>query len=145
MPAAPHFEANTWQTTAAIDERSIRGSSRNQFFQIDFHTAPVRAFVLSWVTTKLTNKVGTPSPSLASCARILDGKIRGHDEERGGADSEYLKSVSAGLPRSVEYHLVLPPQPFKEGGAGFSLPIRAKLGPCNLANTALTVDRIEES
>jgi hypothetical protein len=35
MPATTHFEANTWRTTAAIDERLMKGSSRDQL------TAPV--------------------------------------------------------------------------------------------------------
>jgi hypothetical protein len=35
MPAMSHFEANTWRTTAAIDERLMKGFSRASFFKIN--------------------------------------------------------------------------------------------------------------
>src|ERR1035437_3917531 len=35
MPATTHFEANTWRTTAAIDERLMKGFSRDQLLQIN--------------------------------------------------------------------------------------------------------------
>jgi hypothetical protein len=32
MPATTHFGANTWRTAAAIDERLMKGFSRDQLF-----------------------------------------------------------------------------------------------------------------
>src|ERR1019366_2310994 len=36
MPATTHFGANTWRTTAAIDERLMKGLSRDLLLQINF-------------------------------------------------------------------------------------------------------------
>ena len=36
MPATTHFQANTWRTTAGIDERLMKGLSRDRLLQTNF-------------------------------------------------------------------------------------------------------------
>src|ERR1017187_6018679 len=40
MPATTHFEANTWRTTPAIDERLMKGFSRDQLSKSTFLRTP---------------------------------------------------------------------------------------------------------
>ena len=60
MPATTRFEANTWRITAAIDERLMKGFSRDQLFQIDFSSASFLPASGAGAVARMTTPSGVP-------------------------------------------------------------------------------------